>query len=212
MAKWHPTNEHLAAYANGSLSDGMSLLVGAHLTYCPECRRRGDGYEALAGAVFDASPADVAAPSLDATLAMLDAAPAQEAPAITVENGSPFPAPIQRVLGKSLSDIRWSFRLPGVHEYVMDGFDGESVSIMRVRPGRAMPHHTHEGEEATLILSGEMEDQGNNYIRGDVAIADHNDDHHPKVVGDELCYCLIVMSGAMRFTGPVSRALNLLSR
>ena len=57
-----------------------------------------------------------------------------------------------------------------------------------------------------------MEDGGTVFRRGDVALADHNDNHNPKVIGDEICYCLVVMSGNLRFTGPVGRALNLFTR
>ncbi len=210
MINSHPSTEQLAAYANGSLADGMSLLIGSHMTYCPACRKSVEQFEALAGAVFQETPAEMTLPSLDKALALLDEPEVEEE--ILAEAGSPLPLPVQKELGVKLDDIRWKFRLPGVHEHVFTGFDGESVSLMRVRPGRTMPHHTHEGEEATLIFSGEMEDDGQSFKRGDVAMADHNHNHHPRVVGDEVCYCLIVLTGAMRFTGPVSRALNLLTR
>ena len=211
MATAHPTKEHLAAYASGSLSEGMSLLVASHATYCPQCREEVERFETIGASVFcDVAADGVAAPSLDACLAELDN-PVEDK--ILVEDpGSPLPAPIRLETGKRLDDLNWKFRMPGLSEAELDGFDGEHVSLLRVKPGTGMLHHTHEGDEATLILSGEMEDNGVIYRRGDVALADHNDDHKPRVVGDEVCYCLIVMSGSMRFTGPVGRALNLLTR
>ena len=36
------------------------------------------------------------------------------------------------------------------------------------------------------------------------------DDHRPKILGDETCYCLIVQQGSLHFTGRFSRVLNLL--
>ncbi len=69
--------------------------------------------------------------------------------------------------------------------------------------------HTHVGDEATLVLTGSMRDGDRLLSRGDVAFADQNDDHHPEIVGDETCVCLVVLSGPMRFTGPVGRALNI---
>jgi len=212
MSQSHPTPEYLAGYASGTLSDGLSLLVGAHLTYCPACRRRVAEYETISGAFLDRAAPATAAPSLGETLARIDAAKPDSGPANDVAEDLPFPAPIRRELARGGEEIRWRFRLPGVHEHALTGFEGESVSLLRVRPGRAMPHHTHEGDEATLILSGAMEDDGAVFRRGDVAVADHNHDHQPRVIGEETCYCLVVLTGNMRFTGPVSRALNIFSR
>ncbi|MEM7616411.1 MAG: ChrR family anti-sigma-E factor [Pseudomonadota bacterium] len=214
MTLAHPTKEHLAAYASGAQSEGMSLLIASHLTYCPTCRAAVEQYEALGAAVMLSEPVEsdvMAAPSLEACLAVLDAP--EVAPARVPDAGSPMPMPLRNVLDHApIDELDWKFRMPGLHEVELDDFEGEHVSLLRVRPGTGMLHHTHEGEEATLILTGEMEDHGTVYRRGDVALADHNDNHKPRVIGDEICYCLIVMSGAMRFTGPVGRALNLFTR
>lgn len=212
MVQAHPTKEHLAAYASGAQSEGMSLLVASHLTCCPTCRAAVEQYEAVSAAILlEETPAVADGPSLDACLAALSQ-PAPQAPAISAAP-SPLPMPIRQVLDqRNVDELNWKFRMPGLHEVEFDDFEGEHVSLLRVRPGTSMLHHTHEGEEATLILTGEMEDQGTIFRRGDVALADHNDDHKPRVIGDELCYCLIVMTGSMRFTGPVGRALNLLTR
>jgi len=202
---------YLSDYAAGSLSEGMSLLVASHLTYCPDCRRKVAGYEAIGAAgLSETQTRDVAAPSLEKALAELDRP--DRAPSVQPDSGSPLPAPIRHELGERFDDIGWKFRMPGLHERELSGFAGEHVSLLRVRPGTGMLHHTHEGEEATLILTGIMQDGDRVYRKGDVAMADHNDDHNPRVVGDEVCYCLIVMTGGMKFTGPMGRALNLFRR
>ncbi|MEM9231229.1 MAG: ChrR family anti-sigma-E factor [Pseudomonadota bacterium] len=209
----HPTKEQLAAYASGAQSEGMSLLIASHLTFCPQCRAVVEQYEALGAAVMmsAADVSEIEVPSLEACMAKLDVLGGQTEP--VADHGSPMPMPLRSVLDHTpIDDLNWKFRMPGLHEFELDGFEGEHVSLLRVRPGTGMLHHTHEGEEATLILTGEMEDNGTVYRKGDVALADHNDDHKPRVIGDEICYCLIVMSGNMRFTGPVSRALNLFTR
>ncbi|MEM9430256.1 MAG: ChrR family anti-sigma-E factor [Pseudomonadota bacterium] len=210
MSLTHPSREYLAAYAAGTLSEGMTLLVASHLTYCASCRRTVAVFEAVSGAFLGAAE-DASAPSLAATLAMLDEPEPLPAAREPLDPALPFPAPLRQAIEVS-DPIRWRFRMPGVHEHQVSGYEAESVSVLRVRPGRTMPHHTHDADEATLILSGIMEDDGVQYRRGDVAIADQNHDHQPRVVGDETCYCLVVLAGGMRFTGPVSRALNIFSR
>lgn len=213
MAQAHPTKEILAAYASGAQSEGMSTLVASHLTYCPDCRAAVEQYESVGAAAMmtEAPDAQIKAPSLEACLAQLDHSPEQ--PITAQQTDMPFPMPIRHALnGSGMDDLNWKFRMPGLHEIELDGFEDEHVSLLRVRPGVGIWHHTHEGDEATLILTGEMEDDGVVYRKGDVALADHNHDHNPKVIGSEVCYCLIVMTGNMRFTGPVGRALNLFTR
>ncbi len=210
MTLEHPTSHYLVAYANGSLSDGMSLLVASHLTYCPQCRRDVEKYEAIVGGLFEAEPANgLSVPDRDAVMAKLDLedeAPVRE---IALDQNSPLPAPIRAVAKGDVDALGWKFRMPGLSEYALNSFEGETVSLLRVKPGTAMLAHTHDAEEATLILSGQMQDGDKIYRKGDVALADHHDDHRPKVIGDEVCYCLIVMSGSVKFTGRVGRALNL---
>jgi putative transcriptional regulator len=122
-----------------------------------------------------------------------------------------LPAPLRERLGCGADSVRWSFRLPGLSEHRMDGFEGEAVSVLRARPGVRIPAHTHSGAETTLILTGQMRDGGQVYSRGDVSSADEDDDHCPEIVGTEICFCLVVLSGKLRFTGLFGRALNLLS-
>ena len=212
MTQAHPKFEHLEGYANGALSEGMSLLVAAHVTYCPECRRTVTQIERLGAGfmmVSDTSE-NVSPPSLEACMAALDA-PVEEAEAPEDPHGI-LPIPLRRALPATLDEANWQFRLPGLHEYVLSDYEGEHVSLLRARPGVSIFHHAHEGEEATLILSGAMEDGDHVFRRGDVALADETHQHKPRIIGDEVCYCLVVMSGSLRFTGPVGLALNLFTR
>ena len=177
MAFAHPTKEHLCGYATGALSDGMSLLVAAHMTYCPDCRAQVERLESLGGALIaeDEAVGEIRPPSVDAALAALDApAPGDE---VINDPGTPLPMPVRRVVGARLDDLDWKFRLPGLSECDLDGFEDEHVSLLRVKPGTGIFHHTHEGEEATLILSGEMQDGDKVYRRGDVALADQGRPH-----------------------------------
>ncbi len=208
-----PDDQILADYASGALAPGMSLLVASHLTFSPEGRRRVAELESLAGALMMVEDAPLPPPSLDQALARLDApAQADEAPPLTTDaHPGPFPAPLRAVIGARPDALDWKFRLPGLSECMIDGFEDEEVSLLRARPGAPMLSHTHSGREATLILTGEMEDRGQVYRRGEVALADERDDHRPRIVGAETCICLVVMTGNLRFTGAFSRVLNLLA-
>lgn len=215
MASAHPESATLGAYAAGTLSDGMSLLVAAHMTYCPTCRRKVAAMEQVGGATLaQAAPVSMGHGALDSVFGLID----QPVPLVVTEqapanpNDGILPRVLHDVVGASLEELDWSFRIPGLHEYTMSGFEQETVSLLRARPGTQMLAHTHKGDEATLILQGAMQDGDHVYRAGDVAQADHSHDHRPSIVGDETCYCLIVMEGGMQFTGRFGRALNILSR
>lgn len=206
-----PDDQILADYASGALPRGMSLLVASHLTFRPESRRRVAELESLGGALL-AENAALTPPPLADALERIDAAPQAEPPPLRprADAASPFPAPLQEVIGARPEALDWKFRLPGVSECMVEGFEDEEVSLLRARPGAPLLSHTHTGREATLILTGEMQDRGQIYRRGDVSFADEHDDHRPRIVGTETCICLVVMTGNLRFTGAFSRVLNLL--
>ena len=209
----------LAEYASGATSPGVSLLVAAHLTHAPEGRQVVREYERLGGVMLkDEKPEELSATALDDVFSRIDAlAPAKEVEAHDAvsepqprSGDCPLPAPVLERLGVSFDDIAWKFRLPGVSAYDFDGFGDETVQLLRAQPGVSIPQHTHRGVEMTLVLQGCLEDGGIAYRRGDVAINDEEDDHRPRVLGDEVCYCLIVQRGDLHFTGPFSRILNFL--
>lgn len=206
MRETHPTEAMLAAYAAGSATPGVSLAVAAHLTWCPGCRSEVEGFEALAGAFVAEAPA-AEAPEFGALLLRLDEAPAAE-PAAPAACG-PLPAPVAAAVGMPFDEIPWRFRLPGVHEYEFLTEDGESASLLRVRPGAAIPQHTHRGEEITVVFDGALVDGARRYGPGDMALADPSVDHHPRAGEGAPCICLAVLTGGLRFTGRFGRALNL---
>ena len=165
----------------------------------------------MSGAVLAECGGSVAGPDLAAVLDAIESnsRPEPDFVGIGPDAGSPLPNPVRERVGMPIEDLRWRFLLPGLAESRIEGFENEEVSLLRARPGVRIPGHTHSGDEATLILSGQMRDGHRVFRRGDIAFADHHDDHHPEIVGNETCVCLVVLSGRMRFTGPLGRALNL---
>lgn len=202
----HPTYDMLSAYAAGTAPEGASLLVAAHLTYCPLCREEVARMETLSAALCDVS-GDVAmsAEALSRTLDRLD--DGIDLPRPSARDGL-LPAPVAAVVG-GFESLRWRFLMPGVSKIDIPVEGDESVSLLRVRPGAGVPQHTHTAEEATLVLCGALRDRGRVYARGDVAVATDADDHHPRAEPGADCICLAVLSGSVRFTGRLGRALNL---
>ena len=200
----------LRDYATGATSPGVALLVSSQMTRAPRHRATLADYESVAGALFaDEDPAPLGEDLLAETLARIGQEP-EPGPRDAPDPG-PLPAPLITAVGRDFDTIPWRFCLPGVSEHRLKGFGEEQVSLLRARPGVAIPQHTHEGREVTLVLTGALQDGHTVFGPGDVSINDEDDDHKPRIVGTEICHCLIVMSGALRFTGRFGRALNLLA-
>lgn len=205
----HPTEEMLTAYATGVATEGLSLLVAAHATYCAECRAEIARIEAIAAQIMrEDESAPVNGSALDAVLARLDE-PVAPPPAVETPYDPVLPLPVVEALGAPLNRIRWRFLMPGVSRSEIASRDDEQISLLRVRPGCGVPAHTHTGIEATLVLCGALNDRGRVFGPGDVAIATSDDDHHPRAEPGADCICMAVISGGLRFTGTFSRALNL---
>ena len=214
MARTHPSSGILELHANGSLSEGMDIFVKGHLHFCPICRSKIELLEMVAGELLSNSldASEIVPPSF---LNVLDK--------ITGDNqdhleeikpsikGGTMPTMINNFVGKTSDDIKWRFRLPGISDYQISNNNGEEISLLKAEPGAKIFQHTHEGEEATLVLSGALQD-GEMILRaGDVSVANEEHTHNPAIIGDEPCVCLIVMSGKVRFTGRFTRAINFLN-
>lgn len=206
----------VAQYVGGELGLGMSVLMASYLTLSPEARQDVAALEQINGALLEeAEPAAMNADALDKLLSRLDepqpeAAAEPEAAAKpecqTSDVNQDLPAPLRALFAKPIEQERWRFAYPGVrHVELPIGDSGETVKLLKIKPGKAAPRHTHNGMEATLVLRGAFRDGERVYQRGDLAVADHDVQHRPRAEGEEDCICLAVTDGALRFTDTIGR-------
>ena len=204
----------LAAYASGHLGHGMSVLLASFLTLSPVARRQMETFETLNGIMLD--DAETVAMSEDALTSLmmrLDAPDLDEANYAANGNAesvvginSDLPTPLRAVLDHPIEDQRWRFAYPGVRELSLGiGDNDERVKLLKIKPGKAAPRHTHKGIEATLVLRGAFRDGNRLYERGQLALADQHIQHRPRAEGDEDCICMAVNDGALRFTDSFGR-------
>jgi len=208
----HPGDDLLIAYAAGSQEEPVALVVATHLALCPRCRGEVARLEELGGALLEEQPVEaLGEDSVDRVLARLDE-PAPEAPQRPAEapcEAAPLvPRPLRDYLDGTLDQLDWTtFR--GLQKVeLLPGRPGFRTRLMRIKSGTAMPTHSHDGNELTLVLAGGFSDEHGHFVRGDVAEADPSVDHRPVADPGEDCLCLAVTDAPLRLTGTFGRLLN----
>ncbi|WP_158043489.1 ChrR family anti-sigma-E factor [Skermanella pratensis] len=216
----HPDDALLAGYAAGTLDEVTGLVVATHLALCPACRNAVALFEAVGGALLDdVEPAPMAPDALPAVMARLDREdaggrlPAADArPDGAPESVPALPRPLRDYVGGDLDAVRWKRLIRGVDLYdIPVGSTGGGrikARLMRIKGGVAVPQHTHEGIELTLVLAGGFSDASGHYRRGDLACSDAEVDHRPVADEGADCVCVTLTDAPLRLTGPLMRLLN----
>jgi len=209
----HFDDATLMAYSAGSLPQGMALLVACHLHWCPHCRERSEQTDAIGGALLNQlAPTRLNDDALNAVLARLDE-PEQEFASVkhdTVSSAAAveLPAPLAQMLGKPIDQLPWKRIGYGVRQLDLE-LDGPGATrLLRISPGVSVPHHTHGGNELTLILRGSYNDEIGRFCMGDVADLDDDVSHQPIVDTNEDCICLIATDAPLKFSGLMGRLVQ----
>jgi putative transcriptional regulator len=199
----HLDDATILAFAAGTVGEAHGIVVASHISLCATCRTALRRAESLGGGILADQPATAVSDICrSATLASLDvamAAPKLKRAAIAP---SELPPALARALGgKTLSDIKWHKKAPGVAIFDVPLAKGERthLKLLSIGSGRAMPEHGHGGEELTLILKGSYSDHMGKFIPGDVADLDEDVEHQPVVDSDEDCICLVATEAPTRF-------------
>lgn len=212
----HLSDDLLTAYAAGTLDEATSLVVATHLTYCPECRARAAMLDAVGGSLLNSlNPSALATDALDSVFARLESdTPAESrtaTPAAAPANDNPvLPRALQSYFGGDADSVAWKKLGMGVETAEVSLADTDKrVFLLKVPAGKAIPDHTHDGEEFVVVLQGAFTDVIGRFGRGDVAHSDHSIDHRPHAEDGEDCICLVVVDAPIRMTGPLGKVLNL---
>jgi putative transcriptional regulator len=198
----HSMDALLAAYAAGSLPKALHALVGSHLELSDASR---DYVAALEASLSQSVEADAPRP-IEHRQERLSAIFAMEPAPARIADGEP--KALMHFTGKSLDALEFRTILPGVKECRLETDDGTTAVLYRIRAGKKMPQHTHEGSEYTLVIRGAFSDVTGRYGRGDIAISDEDLDHTPVAEEGEECLCFAVMDAPLRLTGPIGRYFN----
>jgi putative transcriptional regulator len=201
----HPTDATLAAYAAGTLPEGLAMVVATHLHFCPDCRRMDRVMEATGGNLLsDIAPAAMAPDALTRVLARTADAPPPERSAPILQSG--LPPPLDRC-----AFGRWWPVAPGLRWRPMKVSGRAWAGLLVVAPGRSMPKHGHDGLELACVLRGSFVDASGRYGAGDIAEPEGDHDIPPRVDSDDPCVCVIASEG-VRMRGVLGSIQRLLGR
>lgn len=198
----------IAHYVAGALPGPLNALVGAHVELKDSGRRLARGFETLAGRELEAMEPK----PIQNRDAMMRAIFSSNAPALSRPAAAPscsiFPKSLIEFTGHTAQSVPWRTKLPGLREVRFAEEDGCEATLYWIRPGRAMPHHTHGGSEITLVLDGGFTDGLGHYLRGDVAAADETVDHRPVADTDGPCICFAVTTAPLKMTGSIGQLFS----
>ncbi|UTV29491.1 ChrR family anti-sigma-E factor [Photobacterium atrarenae] len=218
--RYHPNTDLLADYASGDLDPASSILISSHLELCPQCQQHVAQLEVQEARSLALTPHEPLSEELSAMMAQIltrsDTDKTQEAPhdeatpevsqTITVNN-KVFPLP--RALRAHADQIGpWS-RLPGNLKRAHVNTGGESkMNFIYMDCDSALPQHTHQGQEITLVLAGEFVDEKATYRPGDFIVLTPEHQHTPKTRPDMDCLCLTLLDAPLHFTSGLATLLN----
>lgn len=190
----------MAHYVAGTLPEPAHVLVQSHLEMKPDHRALVKDLELLAGEALEQTPA-AAIGDRDARLsAIFSSVPPVEKHPAAVQPQCFFPQSLRNLVGFDVDTVPWKTKMPGFKEY-STGIDGCEVSLMWIKPGRALPAHTHKGTELTLVLDGAFNDSRGRFGPGDISVADETVDHRPVAEKDRPCIAFSVLDAPIKLTG-----------
>jgi putative transcriptional regulator len=211
----HPSSEMLAAYSAGSLPLSNALCISAHVEMCKECQTNMLRLDCLGAHVFsDLKPAVVDHGLKDSVLSLLDSIEPTAAQGIMNRPRSKdVPYCLSQFIPKNFEDLEWTrFSFSIRRSYLCTDENGAQLALVRIKPGGSTGHHTHTGDEVTMLLKGAFSDESGLYQKGDFVLRDSRHTHRPVATKDGECICLTVVDAPIQFTGFFTRWLNPLVR
>lgn len=203
----HLTDPLLQAYAAGTLPEAFSLAVATHVSMCDQCRAALAAHETMGGAMLEnAGLEELSESALTDCLAMLDNLDMDPAETPAPARAGSVPAPLADYVGDSLDKVHWRPIGMGVRQAILTTGDRDACArLLYIPAGVAVPDHSHNGTELTLVLQGGFRDESAEFWPGDIEVADAAVDHTPVALDGAPCICLAVTDAPLRFKSLLPR-------
>ena len=179
----HPHDETLMSFASGTLDPAFSLVLGCHLQFCGQCRRRVRVMEDIGGLLLEGlSPGDDEADFFQRTMERFSHELAQQPrdeiirSPLDAGNDVIMPAPLAHMTGLRRETIPWKAVSHDLRRFDLAKVAGAKASahIINIGPGAFLPPERHGGK-LVLVLWGAYDYDGAHFERGDLHDIGSND-------------------------------------
>jgi putative transcriptional regulator len=184
---------------------------------CAECRKTLEIAETVGGVLLEDIPnQQLTSTTLESVFARIDQPDIEGASETSqvhlkpsVGGGSIFPTVLQRYIGDSVENVPWKSIGAGIRQHLIETPDDDgSLRLLRIKAGKAVPNHGHQGRELTLVLSGSYHDGLSTYGAGDMQDVDEEIVHKPIVDEGSDCICLVITDAPIVFKEWMPRLLQ----
>ena len=206
--KHHLNEKLLMSYAAGILPEAFNLVVATQMSISDEARARLASYEAIGGGILEETEKVEMSPnSLQDVFNKIKSAKTKKFNAPKMVEGV-FLEPLKKYAGKELDSVKWKNIGRGVKQSILKTDSDASARLLYIPAGTAMPNHSHNGLEMTLVLKGSFHDEKDLFKRGDIEIGDQDLHHNPTASNDGPCICLVASDASLRFKSIIPRLLQ----
>ena len=218
---FHPPKEWLEQFAKAELSPSLSIMVSAHLEYCPHCRAQVAEYDRQQLNDLAQASEESLEPRLQTMLQEITEQPEASRepvdpgglarPQTLQLNGYEFHLP-RAMRAHSQRIGPWN-RLPGrIQRAKVAQTSSTNMSFVYMDKNTQLPRHQHQGQEITLVLEGHFSDQHAHYRPGDFIVLDGKLSHQPRTDDRDHCLCLTLLDAPLRFSSGLASLLNPFAR
>ncbi|MEM9739415.1 MAG: cupin domain-containing protein [Pseudomonadota bacterium] len=158
-------------HAIGALCGGLSVAADLHIKLSDDGVERSLLWDIVGGALIERDSSSLGSRSVKPRRR-------KTKPAMTAD----------AILNVDLSDLNWKNSLSGAD---MAHAGLRESHFMRLEPGKNVPAHSHSAIEATVVLEGALEVDGEVFQKGDIAFGAPGEIHKPAAHGDDACVCFV---------------------
>ncbi|RKF18461.1 transcriptional activator ChrR [Alginatibacterium sediminis] len=209
----HPSQDLLRLHASGDADLALSIIVSAHLDFCPQCRDKIADIEQQNAEQMLLQP-ETEMPNFESMMSgilqqqqIATSPETKPSSAQIVLEGRCFDLP--RVLSRHQQRIEAWRRIPGkLHRAKIPAAVNGQLDLLHMDTQAQLPEHTHKGQEYTLVLHGEFSDDNGVYSAGDLLVKGPNDSHQPRTNTTQDCLCLTYLDAPLHFKSGLASLLN----
>ena len=219
----------LLDYVTGALDRPLEILVETHISLNSQSAKQLRMLMQLGGVLLEeCEPVSLSEGALDAVMQEIseleDTDTQNQAYATNTQDNivsftppsnatstTHLPRPLADYIPDLSCDKSWRRISKGLSQCRIT-FNGTEVeaNIYRIAPGTAIPVHSHEGTEVTLVLAGGFTDETGAFGPGDIAIQETGATHKPVADDDGECIVFAINEGNIRLANPIGRVLSYL--